>query len=289
MKAFCRVVERGGLARAAEDLGVSPALVSRDLKLLEQSLGCVLLNRTTRSMSLTEHGRLYYVQALRLLADFEALEARVRDGAGRVAGRLRVNAPQAFTVAVLGPALPALMARHPELELSLALDDRVVDMVEGGFDLSIRIRAALPDSGLVATPLGRVRQRLFASPGFLAAHGAPRTPADLEGLPALGYLLADAPSTWALTGPGGEVAVPLRPRLSVESSLVLRDLLAAGEGIGALPDFLSDPFEADGRLVRVLPGHELPERRIYAVAASRLGMDARALAVLDHLRGVLGG
>lgn len=284
MKAFCRIVERGSFARAAEDLGVSPALLSRDTKLLEQSLGCSLLTRTTRTMSLTEHGRLYYEEARRILEQIDRAEDRVRRGAGQVQGQLRINAPNSFGQMVLGPLLPGFMARYPEVELMLSLDDRVVDMIGGGFDLSIRVRADLPDSGLIARRIADIPQRLFAAPAYLRTRGVPRGPEDLRAHDTVGFVLSDEATQWTLTGPDGPTAIPLRHRLSVGSSLVLRDLLIAGQGIGSLPGFISEPAERDGLLQRVLPDHELPQRHVFAITASRLGADAKTLAFLDHLR-----
>lgn len=288
MRAFCRIVERGSFARAAEDLGVSSGLLSRDIKRLERHLGSTLLTRTTRRMALTEQGRLYYEESRRLLEEVEQVEERVREHSDRVRGRLRINAPQSFGLMVLSPLLPGFMERYPEVEVSLALEDRVIDMVEGGFDLSIRVRATLPDSSLIARRIAPVHQRLFASPAYLAAHGTPQRPEDLDSHEAVSYLLADDASHWRLQGPGGAVSVPCSARLEVGSSLMLRDMLIAGRGIGALPDFISDPAEAAGQLVRVLPAFELPTRQVYAVTASRLGTDAKTLAFLDHLKERLG-
>lgn len=283
MRAFCRIVERGTIVRAAEDLGVSPALLSRDLKLLEESLGCTLLSRTTRRMSLTAHGRVYYEDSQRILADVAAAEQRVRADAGAVAGPLRVNAPNSLGVAVLSGMLPRFRERFPDVELTVAFQDQVVDMIEGGFDLSIRVRAALPDSALIARPIAPVHQRLFASPNYLSDRGTPAAPSDLANHPTVAFLHADPPFLWDLSGPDGRAAIDIRPRLSLGSSLVLRDMLAAGAGIGALPGFLSDPWEKSGRLERVLPEWELPQRTVYAVTASRLSADARTLAFIDML------
>ncbi|MAQ37428.1 MULTISPECIES: LysR family transcriptional regulator, partial [Thioclava] len=161
MQAFRRIVERGSFARAAEDLGVSPALLSREIKLLEESLGSSLLTRTTRSMSLTDAGRLYYDEASGILDAVTSVETRIRDVAGAVRGHLKVNASSSFGQTVISPILPEFLEAHPDLRLSLSLDDRVVDMVEGGFDVSIRIRPAMPDSALVARKIGTMRQRIF--------------------------------------------------------------------------------------------------------------------------------
>jgi len=287
MKAFCRIVERGSFARAAEDLGISAGLLSRDIKLLEDSLGCTLLNRTTRSMSLTEHGEVYYQEARDLLLAFDRAEDRVRSGAGSLRGTLRINAPHSFGLEVLSPLLPAFMDRYPDLELVLAFDDRVVDMVEGGYDLSIRVRAELPDSALRARRITTVRQGLFAAPGYLDARGAPETPEDLAGHETVSFLMSDAPASWPLSGPDGTREHSLTSKLRLGSSLVLRDMLIAGRGIGSLPSFLSDPAEKSGALVRVLPDWSLPDRHVYAVIAARHGADSRTLAFVDHLSGSL--
>lgn len=287
MKAFCRIVERGSFTRAAEDLGVSAALLSRDVKLLEQSLGCTLLTRTTRTMSLTGNGQLYYDEARRLLGEMDRMEDRVRAGAGTVAGRLRVNAPHSFGATVLAPILPDFLAQYPEMNLTLSLDDRVVDMIEGGFDLSIRVRPDLPDSGLIARTIVPVRQALFAAPAYLDAHGTPQSPQDLADHETLEFLLSSETGQWELTGPEGTTPIPLHSRHKIGSSLILRDMLIAGMGIGSLPDFIATAPEATGALIRVLPEHELPPRHVYAITASRLAADAKTAAFLDFLQTAL--
>ena len=283
MNAFRRIVERGSFARAAEDLGVSPALLSREIKLLEESLGAVLLTRTTRSMSLTDAGQLFYDEASGILDAVSQVETRIRDGAGAIRGHLKVNASSSFGQTVIAPILPGLVEAYPDLRLTLSMDDRVIDMVEGGFDVSIRIRAAMPDSALVARKLGTVRQQVFAAPSYLESIGAPQTPQDIANHRVIGFLLADHLTSWTLHGPTETVTVDLDPPIRVGNSLVLRDLLIAGQGIGTLPDFVSRDAVARGELVRVLPDWELPAPEVYAVTASRLGMDAKVTAFLDHL------
>ena len=287
MNAFCRIVERGSFARAAEDLGVSPALLSREVKLLEQSLAASLLTRSTRSMSLTDNGRLFYEEAQRILGAVGQVEDRIRQGAGEVSGHLKVNAASSFGQMVIAPMLPTFLERHPELNLTLSLDDRVVDMIEGGFDVSIRIRLSMPDSALVARRIGTMRQRIFASPEYLRTHGTPESPEALKAHRIIGFLLAYHLTQWTLTGNGDVIDLSLDPAIRVGNSMVLRDLLIAGQGIGTLPDFISDPEEANGTLVRVLPAYELPAPEIFAVTGSRLGIDARVSAFLDHLASAL--
>lgn len=287
IQAFRRIVERGSFARAAEDLGVSPALLSREIKLLEKSLGTTLLARTTRSMSLTDAGRIYYDEATGILEAVSEVETRIRDGAGAVQGHLRVNASSSFGQTVIAPILPGFLDAYPDLRLSLSMDDRVVDMVEGGFDVSIRIRAAMPDSALVARRIGTMRQRIFAAPTYLEKAGVPQEPQDITQHRVIGFLLAHHLTSWPLQGPSGTTTIDLDPPVRVGNSLMLRDLLIAGQGIGTLPDFVSNAPEARGELVRVLPDWELPAPEIFAVTASRLGMDAKVTGFLDHLRAAL--
>lgn len=287
MHAFRRIVERGSFARAAEDLGVSPALLSREVKLLEESLGTTLITRTTRSMSLTDAGRLYYDEAAEILDAVTKAEARIRDGARAVQGHLKVNASSSFGQTVIAPMLPEFLQAYPDLQLTLSMDDRVLDMVEGGFDVSIRIRAAMPDSALVARKIGTMRQRIFAAPAYLERAGTPKDPQDIARHRVVGFMLADHLTSWALRGPSGATTIALDPPVRVGNSLVLRDLLIAGQGIGTLPDFVSNEPETRGEIVRVLPDWELPAPEIFAVTPSRLGMDAKVTAFLDHLRAAL--
>lgn len=287
MHAFRRIVERGSFARAAEDLGVSPALLSREIKLLEESLGSSLLTRTTRSVSLTDAGRVYYDEAINILNAVRTVETRIQEGAGAVRGHLRVNASSSFGQTVIAPILPSFLDEYPDLKLTLSLDDHVVDMVEGGFDLSIRIRAVMPDSTLIARKLGIMRQRIFASTAYLDRIGVPATPEEIPDHRVVGFLLADHLTTWELHGPDGRRTIELDPPVRVGSSLVLRDLLVAGHGVGTLPDFVSAGAEARGELVRVLSALELPSPEIFAVTASRLGMDAKVTAFLEYLRAAL--
>jgi DNA-binding transcriptional LysR family regulator len=287
MQAFRRIVERGSFARAADDLGVSPALLSREVKLLEDSLGTTLLSRTTRSMSLTDAGRLYYDEAAEILDAVTQIETRIRAGVGAVRGHLKVNASSSFGQMVIAPMLPGFLDAYPDLRLTLSMDDRVLDMVEGGFDVSIRIRPALPDSALVARRIGTMRQRIFAAPAYLERAGVPQAPEDIAQHRIIGFLLADHLTTWALHGPSGTTTIDLDPPVRLGNSLVLRDLLIAGHGIGTLPDFVSKTPEARGELVRILPEWELPAPEIFAVTASRLGMDAKVTAFLDHLRSAM--
>lgn len=184
--------------RAAEDLGVSPALLSREIKLLEESLGTVLLTRTTRSMSLTVAGQLFFDEASGIFDAVFQVASRIRDSARAIRGHLKVNVSSSFGQTVIAPILPGFFGAYPDLRLTLSMDDRVIDMAEGGFDVSIRIRAAMPDSALVARKLGTMAQQVFAAPSYLDSVGAPETPLEVADHRVSGFLLADHLTAWTL-------------------------------------------------------------------------------------------
>ena len=283
MRTFRRIVERGGLARAAEDLGVSAAGLSKQLRTLETHLGVVLLQRTTRRMSLTETGHAYYRECCRLLDELEALERGIAEQRGEVAGRLRVNAPQSFALSTLSPLLPRFLQQHPQLALDLVMEDRLLDAVGDGFDVSLRIRAELDDSRLVARRLASLQQVLCAAPAYLRQHPAPQVVEELQAHSVLGYSLSDSPGSWPLLGPDGQVTITLPARVTVNNSLLLRDLLVAGVGIGALPSFLAAPALASGTLQQVLPDHRYPPRFVHAVYPTARHLQPKVRAFIDFL------
>lgn len=289
MRAYCRIVERGSFTRAAEDLGVSAALLSREVSRLEAALGVALLSRSTRRMTLTEAGRAYYDEARAILEAVGSFEERIREKAGVVGGHLKVNAPSSFGQVVVAPMLPAFCRQYPDLRVSLTLDDRVIDMVEGGFDLTLRVRSSLKDSTLRARKLGDVRVGIFASPDYLARNGTPAAPEDIRNHQTCGYLLSEHLEAWDLSGPDGAVSVPVDPKVRVGNSFVLVDLLAAGMGLGTLPDFIARQAVQAGRLVRVLPDHTLPTRHVWAVLPAGARQDGRVSAFLRALEEAIAG
>ncbi|UJB19161.1 MULTISPECIES: LysR family transcriptional regulator [Lysobacter] len=284
MRSFRRVVELGSFARAADDLALSAAGLSKQVRQLEARLGTVLLQRTTRRMSLTDGGRLYFTECCRLLDEIDALEQRMREGSERVDGLLRVNAPLSFGLCVLSPLLSRFLAEHAHLRLDLVLEDRVVDLVGEGFDVAVRLRAELEDSSLIARRLGRVEQLLCAAPDYLQRRGEPRTPQELCGHALLGYSLSQSPRAWRLQDTDGEreFALPA-PRAAANNSLLLRDLLLDGHGIGSLPAFVARPQIVAGRLREVLPRHRQAPRQVHTVYATGRHLPAKVRAFLDFL------
>lgn len=289
MRAFRRIVERGGLARAAEDLGMSSAGLSKQLRALESHLGVVLLQRTTRRMSLTETGHTYYRECCRLLDELDALERGIAEQRGEVAGRLRVNAPQSFVLSTLSPLLPRFLQQHPKVSLDLVMEDRLLDAVGEGFDVSLRLRAELDDSRLVARRLASLQQVLCAAPSYLQQHPAPAAVDDLQAHSVLAYSLSDSPGSWPLLGPDGQVTITLPARVTANNSLMLRDLLVAGMGIGALPSFLAAPALARGELQQVLPDHQYPPRFVHAVYPTARHLQPKVRAFIDFLHAELPG
>lgn len=283
MRTFRRVVERDSFSKAAEDLGQSTAAVSKQVRQLEQRLGTLLLIRTTRRMSLSEDGRAYFSECCRLLDELDALERSTARGSDQVSGRLRINAPLSFSHKVLSPLLAKFMALYPQLHVELTLDDRLLDVVSEGFDVSLRIRSELTDSSLIARRLGEVEQIICASPAYLQARGTPRTVAELHSHDCLAYRLADHPGHWHLQGPQGSISADVPPRFSADNSLILGDMLLAGAGIGALPSFIAQPLLERGELVRILPDQQFAKRGIYALYPSNRHLQQKVRVFVDFL------
>ncbi|MFD4837480.1 LysR family transcriptional regulator [Achromobacter sp. NPDC058515] len=284
MRTFRRIVELGGLAKAAEDLGMSSAGLSKQLRALEAHLGVVLIQRTTRKMSLTEVGLGYYADCCRLLDELDSLEKSVKQQSQRISGRLRVNAPLSFALSVLSPLLARFLKQYPEVTLDLAMEDRLVDAVAHGFDVSIRLRASLDDSTLVARRLASLTQVLCAAPAYLDSRGRPATAGDLQRHGMLAYSLAHAAGIAQDDDADAPAyALPAGAHTQVNNSLMLRDLLVAGLGIGALPSFLAHPAIAAGQLERVLPALAAPARHVYAVYPTNRHLQPKVRAFIDFL------
>ncbi|AMS17119.1 LysR family transcriptional regulator [Pseudomonas chlororaphis] len=288
MRTFRRVVERASFSLAANDLGQSTAAVSKQVRQLEEHLGSLLLLRTTRRMSLSDAGQAYFSECCHLLDELTALECATRAGTREPGGRLRVNAPLSFGLKVLSPILADFMRRYPQFRIDLTLDDRLLDVVGEGFDVSLRIRRQLTDSSLIARRLGEIEQVICAAPAYLQAKGSPQTVDELREHSCLAYRLAEHPGHWQLEGPQGSRRLELPVRFAVDNSLMLSDMLQAGLGIGALPSFIAQPLLDSGQLQRVLPCYSMPRRTIYAVYASNRHVSQKIRFFVDFLAQALG-
>jgi DNA-binding transcriptional LysR family regulator len=281
MEAFVRVVERGGFTAAAEDLRLSRAMVSKHVQDLEAHLGARLLNRTTRKVSLTEVGRVYHERCAQILADIAETESAVGALQARPRGRLRINAPVSFGALHLTAAVADYMAAHAEVTVELTLNDRVVDLVEEGYDLAVRI-ARLADSSLIARRLAPCRMVVCASPAYLERRGRPRRPADLAGHDCLDYRY-QAREEWQFEGPEGPVSVRVRGSLEANNGDALRAAAVRGTGVVLQPSFIVGADLAAGRLVPVLPGYRVPELAIHAVYPPGRHLSAKVRSFIDFL------
>lgn len=291
MEIFVKVVDHGGFAPAARAVGISPAMVGKHIRFLEERLGARLLNRTTRRQSLTEVGRIFVERCRQLLAEAVDLERSVQALRAAPRGLLRLASPLSFGTQALVPALAEYLRAHPEVRVDLVLQDRLVDLVEDGFDAVVHIGdlARLRDSGLVARPLGPYRMALCASPDYLAREGVPTAPWDLERHACLGFAYWDSRDAWRLQGPDGEDSVPVRGRFTVNNGQALRVAALNGMGIVMQPELLLSEDMAAGRLVRVLPGHAPPARPIHLLFAPDRRMTPKLRSFVDFMAAQFGG
>ncbi len=284
---FVAVVSRQGFARAAEALDTSPANVTRYIADLEAHLGTRLLNRHSRKLSLTESGEALYERARAILADVDEAEAVSSSSTVRPQGRLRINAPLSFGLLHLAERWPVFARRYPQVELDVALIDRVVDVVDEGFDLAIRISRA-GSTTHAARKLATSRNVLCASPGYLRERGAPAVPADLARHDCVVY--THVGSEWHLVSDDGRPhAVRVRPVLQTNNGDTATQAALAGMGIVWQPTFLIGPHLRAGRLVPILPGFKVPDIDILAVYPSRRHLGAKVRAMIDFLADEFGG
>jgi DNA-binding transcriptional LysR family regulator len=282
--AFVAVVEAGSITQAARRLGLAKSVISERLVELERALGARLVQRTTRKLSLTEEGAAFLDRGQRMLHDATEAVAEIAQRRGELVGALRISAPVSFGSLHLGPALYPFLKAHPRIELTLDLDDRFVDPASGGYDAVVR-HGPLLDSRLIAHRLAGSRRTLVAAPAYLAAHGAPRTLAELETRPAVLY--ANRDTDWRFQGPEGSVVVRPVCVLRVNNGLVMRDAALAGLGITLLPLFLVHAELASGTLQALDVGVEAEGADIY-VAYRERGASAKLHAFITVLRQTFG-
>lgn len=269
LRTFIAVADAGGFARAARQRGSSPAAVTRAVAALEQRLGTPLLHRTTRSLRLTEAGESFLADCRRILGELEVAEAAVSGLRDEPRGVLSVTAPAMFGRRHLAPLLLDFLGQHPALTARAFFADRVVHLIDEGYDVALRI-APLPDSGLTALPVGSLRRVVAAAPAYLARRGVPRTPADLAGHQAIGFSFdGQAPAPWTFCAPGGaalrEATASPQERLVVNANDVKIAAACAGHGlVRALAYQVADEVR-DGRLRIVLADHEPPPVPVHLV------------------------
>jgi DNA-binding transcriptional LysR family regulator len=280
---FALVVEHGSFTAASRVAGLTTSRISRRIADLENRLGVRLLHRTTRKLALTPVGEQYYQHCRAIVSEAEAAAEVVEQVQAVPRGRVRVTCPALTAQSVLGPIITAFMREFPEVRISLAATDRLVNLIDEGFDVAIRFRALpLEDSSLVARTIGESRTYLVASPALLDQLGRPVRPADLAGFASLGKSRHDAGYAWQLMKENGESAVvPYRPRLDSDDWLVLRQAALDGLGIAAIPDEMCQADIDAGRLEIVLPDWNLPGVSLHIVYISRRGLIPAVRAFID--------
>jgi len=283
MAMFVRVVEIGSFSATAEASGVSPTMVAKHIRTIEQRLGARLLHRTTRRQQLTEVGRLYYERCKHALAEVELAEASASELQASPRGRVRLVAPVSFGSQTLVPVLTDYLARHPEVSVELTLDNRVPDLIGEGYELGIHI-GDLDDTGLVARPLQPYRRILAAAPSYLAKHGQPEHPEQLNAHACLGLLYWPRHDRWHLLGPGGEACeVLVKGRFTSNQGSALRIAALCGAGIVLQPEVSLADDLAEGRLLPVLPAWSYKPSPMHLIYAQDRRPTAKLRSVIDFL------
>ncbi len=284
---FAKVAEERSFAGAARAMGVSVATVSRAVSRLEERLGARLFNRTSRRLALTDFGHSLAERATRLYDEAEAAENAVREMSSRPRGLIRFAVPMSFGLRWVAPLLPEFFRLYPEIAIDLHLSDATVDLVGDGFDAALRI-AVLPDSSLVARRLCGVSPVVLAAPSYLARHGEPRHPRDLNGHHCLGYAYRRRQDIWHFTNSAGEEesVTPAGP-LRVTNADALVPMLLEGLAIAELPEFMAAEHLATGRLTAILTDWSLPKGGLYFITPSARTRPAKVGVLADFLIGRL--
>ena len=282
MQTFNAVVDAGSFVKAADALDMSKAAVSRYVVDMETRLGVRLLHRTTRRLSLTDEGQVFYSRSKELLAELAEAEEELTSRSHAASGLLRINAPFTFGVLHLAPLWGAFRSQHPKVKLDVTLADRLVDLVEEGYDVAIRI-ARLDNSTLVSKRLASTRMVLCASPQYLALQGTPKEPADLAQHAVISYSYWSTRDEWHFDGPQGPVSVKTQPCISTNSGDTCRAAALAHQGVILQPSFLVGPDIKAGTLVELLPQFRSIELGIYAVYPTRKHVSAKVRALIDFL------
>jgi DNA-binding transcriptional LysR family regulator len=280
---FVRVVERGGFAGAARDMGAPTSTVSRAIGRMEARAGVRLLHRTTRHVRPTTEGRELYASVAPAVSTLRAAAQALEPATRQPRGRLRVTAPIDLCANLLADTVVAFAERYPLVQLDFTVTNKHANLVEEGFDVAVRATGDLADSSLVARKLGDLEHRLYAAPRYLQKHGAPATVRDLEDHPLIVFRAKDLARTWALRCAAGDVSIPVRGRIGGDDFTFVRAMVVAGGGIGLLPHVNCAADEDSSRLVRVLSEYHARGASLYVVYPSARNVPARVTAFRDFV------
>ena len=281
MATFVKVVESGGFSAAARTLSMSPSMVTAHVQALEERLGVRLLNRSTRRVSLTEVGHSYYERCLQILAEADDADQIAQALQSTPRGTLRLNTSIAIPP-LLAPVIAEFVALYPEVSVNLTMTDRMIDLVEEGFDLAVR-NMSVPDSSLVVRRVATYRFVVCGAPGYLAARGIPRQPADLSRHNCLVYSHSAWGNEWRFAGPDGEQSVAVEGNLQANSDNALRLAAVHGQGLALAPSFLLIDEIKSGRLVPILTEFLQTEHAINAIYPHRHHLSAKVRSFIDLL------
>ena len=282
MAIFGCVVEDKSFSAAARRLNLSKSLVSKQVTQLEKSVGARLLNRTTRALSLTDAGAVFYEHCARIVEELEEAKLAVGRLHSEPRGLLRISAPVAFGRLHIATVLPEFLAAYPDLKMDMVTTDRFVDLAEEGYDVVIRI-VDQPAPTLVARKLAPVNRKMVATPEYFQRYGVPRTPEDLEKHNCLTYTYFNPQDPWRLRGPDGDISVRAPGNMRVNDDDVLSQAVLGGLGLALLPTFIIGKELQAGRLQSVLSQYIPLERHIYAVYLANRHVSAKVRAFIDHL------
>ncbi|MEO5694746.1 MAG: LysR family transcriptional regulator [Usitatibacter sp.] len=282
MVIFAAVVETKGFSAASRRLVLSKSMVSKQVTQLERSVGVRLLNRTTRAMSLTEAGAMFYEHCARIVEELEEAKLAVGKFHSKPQGLLRISAPVAFGTLHVAPALPGFLALHPAVRIDLEIADRFVDLADEGFDVAVRI-AKDPALNLVARKLAPVHRKICATPEYFARKGVPDTPEDLARHNCLTYTYLNPHDQWRLRGPQGDVSFAATGNLRLNDDEALSAAVLGGLGIALLPTFIVGKDLQEGRLKSILADYVPVERHVHAVYLPNRHLSAKVRAFIDYL------
>lgn len=283
MVLFCAVVDQTSFSAAAKLLGHTPSHVSKEIQRLEARLGARLLNRTTRRISLTEAGQIYYDNARRMVEDAGAVQDRLHALGDRPFGELRMSVPVIFAQSCLHPWLPEFLERYPEVSLQIDISERRADLVGEAIDLAVRI-GSLPESDLIARELFRTPGVMIAAPTYLARHGTPHVPEDLVEHSLIDFSFHQTSTHWDLHLPaGGTTRIPVRPRVRCNAAETEKVLALMGVGITRLPELACRAELENGQLVRLLEDYQRPASGVHVIYPSKENLPSKTRAMIDFL------
>lgn len=288
LRSFTRVVEAGGFAAAAREMGVSRSVVNKQVRKLEDALGAQLLQRSTRRVSPTDTGAAFYERASAIIADLEDAVTAVSELQDSPRGTLRVNAPMSFGTMHMAGIVAEFMARHPEVHVELSLSDRFVDPLEEGFDVSLRISEPRYSTSLVTREITPAHRVLCASPAYLSEAGEPESPEDLRQHRCLHYGYQESGVTWRLQGPEGSVSVPINCAMWSNNGEVLSAAARRDQGIALLPTFIAGAALQAGELRTLMHDYQPTPLTICALYPRHRHLSSKVRLFVDQLESSIG-